>query len=214
MRSLGRRGRNAKPTSGPTVHHDRSAGGSSDDRPRPAAPLRRVKCAVPPHPPVALPEGPPRRADERAPIHRPAEDHDGLTLHASGAPLRVRNESGAASAYAGIGSVSEANEWTPEVLGAVCGTVLGCACSAANVGRPSDRQHRLHCTSIDPAVRTAAGCGPSQRIRLLARGSGKYLHQPKCSACSRRKNLCAAATSACSASRRSGRRNSHRARVV
>ena len=43
---------NAKPTSGPTVHHDRSAAGSSDDRPRPAAPLRRVQCAVPPHPPL------------------------------------------------------------------------------------------------------------------------------------------------------------------
>jgi len=68
-----------------------------------------------------------------------------------------------------------ANGWTPEVLGAACATVLGRACIAANVGRPSDRQHRLHCTSIDPAVRTAAGCGPSQRLRLLARGSGKYL---------------------------------------
>jgi hypothetical protein len=35
---------------------------------------------------VALPEGPPRRADERAPIHRPAEDHDGLTLSTQAAP--------------------------------------------------------------------------------------------------------------------------------
>ena len=68
-----------------------------------------------------------------------------------------------------------ANGWTPEVLGTVCGTVLRRACIAANVGKQSDRQHRVHCTSIDPAVRNAAGCGPSQRLRLLARGSGKYL---------------------------------------
>ena len=43
----------------------------------------------------------------------------------------------------------------------------------ASAGRPTGK-HRLHCSSIDPAVRNAAGCGPSQRLRLLARGSGKF----------------------------------------
>jgi hypothetical protein len=74
---------NAKPTSGPTVHHDRSAAGSSDDRAMSAAPLRRVKMRNPAASAVALPEGPPRRADERAPIHCPAEDHAGLSRQAA-----------------------------------------------------------------------------------------------------------------------------------
>ncbi len=122
---------------------------------------------------LSLPEGPPRRGDEQAPIHCPAEGHAGLSMQA--APHCASGTKAALPRPAGIGSVSAADGWTPEVLGAGCGTVLGRACIAASVGRPSDRQRRLHCTSIDPAVRTAAGCGPSQRLRLLARGSGKYL---------------------------------------
>ena len=77
--------------------------------------------------------------------------------------------------------------WTPEGIGTGCETVLRCACTAANVGGQSNRQHRPRCKSIDPAVRNAAGCRPWHRVRCLAQGSGKSLHRPKCSACSRRK---------------------------
>jgi hypothetical protein len=175
--------------------------------------MRRVKCAVPPHPPLPCWRVRPDRGDERAPIHRPAEDHDGLPRQAAphcasgtkAALPRPRRESA---------QFPQPMDGLPKCSAQVAQRCLGVRAELrTSAGRPTGK-HRLHCTSIDPAVRNAAGCGPWQRARLLARGSGKYLHQPKCSACSRRKHLCAAATSACSASRRSGRRNSHRARVV
>jgi hypothetical protein len=103
-----------------------------------AAPLRRVNMRSPAASAFALLEGPPRRGDEQAPIHCPAEGHAGLSTQAAphcasgtkAAPPRPKRES----------AVSAANGWTPEVLGAGCGTMLGCACFAANVGSPSDRQ--------------------------------------------------------------------------
>ena len=110
---------------------------------------------------LALLKGPPRRGDARAPIHCPAEDYDGLSTQAaphcaSGAKAAVpRPERESVRFPQPMDGLR-----TPEVLGTVCATMLGCACIAANVGRPSDRTHRLHTTSIDPAVRNAAGCGP------------------------------------------------------
>ena len=123
----------------------------------------------------------PDRGDERAPINCPAEDHAGLPRQApphcapgmNAAPPRPTRES--------------VRFPQPEGIGTGCETVLRCACTAANVGGQSNRQHRLHCMSIDPAVRNAAGCRPWHRVRCLAQGSGKSLHRPKCSACSRRK---------------------------
>jgi hypothetical protein len=51
---------NAKPTSGPTVDHERSAGGSSDDRPRPAGSTAASEVRNPAASAFALPEGRPR----------------------------------------------------------------------------------------------------------------------------------------------------------
>ncbi len=70
LRSLTRP--NAKPTSGPNQQGLRRTIGQCrllhcGER---NAQSRRIR--------LALPEGPPRRADERAPIHCPAEDHDGM----------------------------------------------------------------------------------------------------------------------------------------
>jgi hypothetical protein len=148
---------NAKPTSGPTVHHDRSAAGSSDDRPRRLAPLRRVECAIPPHPPCLAGGSAPARRRASADQLSGGRPHDALPRQApphcasgmNAAPPRPKRE-----------SVRLPQPWTPEGIGTGCETVLRCACTAANVGGQSNRQHRLHCMSIDPAVRNAAGCRP------------------------------------------------------
>jgi hypothetical protein len=136
----------------------------------------------------ALPEGPPRRADERAPIHCPAEDHDGLFTQAaphsaSGMKAARPRPKRASARFPQPMSMDRLPKCSAQFAERCLGVRASLRTSA---GRPTGK-HRLHCTSVDPAVRNAAGCGPSQRRRLLARGSGKYLHQPKCSACSRRK---------------------------
>ncbi len=127
------------------------------------------------------------RADERAPIHCPEGDHAGLSTlaapHCASGTKAARPQPKRESAR-----FPQPMDGLPKCSAQFAERCFGVLASLrASAGRPTGK-HRLHCTSIDPAVRNAAGCGPLQRLRLLARASGKYLHQPKCSACSRRKH--------------------------
>jgi hypothetical protein len=96
MRSVGRRGRNAKPTSGPTVDHDRSAAAFVGRSARPAnvgcctaasenAQSRRIRRCLARGSAPTEPTSE-RRSTVRQKTARPAPQ-------ASGVPLRVRNES-------------------------------------------------------------------------------------------------------------------------
>jgi hypothetical protein len=107
----------------------------------------------------------------QAPIHCPAEDHttgSPRKRRPTARPERKRRCLGLSGNRLGFRS-----RWMDSRSAGR--SLRNGACIAANVGRQSDRQRRLHCTSVDPAVRNAAGCGPSQRRRFLAQGSGNYL---------------------------------------
>ena len=133
-----------------------------------------MKCAVPPHPPLPCRRVRLDRGDERAPIHCPEGDHAGLSTQAAphcasgtkAALPRPKRESA---------RFPQPMDGLPKCSAQFAERCLGVRASLrASAGRPTGK-HRRHCTSIDPAVRNAAGCGPSQRARLLARGSRKYL---------------------------------------
>ncbi len=165
LRSLTRP--NAKPTSGLTVDHG-FVGRSATS----AAPLRRVQCAIPPHPRLPCrrvhPDEPTSKCRSTVRRKTTMGSPGKCPLCASGTKAALPRPKREPARF------PQPMDGLPKCSAQFAQRCLGVRASLrTSAGRPTGK-HRLHCTSIDPAVRTAAGCGPSQRRRLLARGSGKY----------------------------------------